>query len=302
MGSPKFALPILEKIIENTNLIGVITQPDRPSGRGQPLSQPPVKRLAQAKGLDFIQPQRLQNPDVLQQIQCWNPDVIIVTAYGKILRSNILRLPRFGCINVHASLLPRWRGAAPIQAAILAGDSETGVTIMQMDEGVDTGPILIQQRIAILDDDDSTTLSIRIANAGAQLLIETLPKYIDGQISPFPQSQLNQEPTYAPMLKKEDGLLDLTQPAVVLSRRIRAYHPWPGSYIHWQEHILKIHKAHTVAAPLSTPGKRLIFEKFPAITTGDGLLVLDELQPAGKKPMPGKVFLQGERKWLSGLP
>jgi methionyl-tRNA formyltransferase len=304
MGSPEFSLPTLRGLAENYSLVGVITQPDRPAGRGRILTPPPVKELAMALGLPVIQPNRLREPEALAQLQAWQPDLIVVAAFGQILRQNVLDLPPRGCINVHASFLPRWRGAAPIQAAIAAGDASTGITVMKMDAGVDTGAILSQAAVQITDQDTGGTLTTRLAIKGAELLLETLPDYLDGKIQPQPQD--NALATYAPMLKKEDELLDFTLPADVLARRVRAYQPRPGTYIMWEGNILKILRAYpcegsglTPGRAGPTPGQRGLVDKRPALGTLQGWLVLDEVQPAGKKPMPGQVFLNGAHNWVS---
>jgi len=301
MGSPDFALPTLRSLAAQYSLVGVVTQPDQPAGRGRVLTPPPVKLLAQELGSPVIQPVRLREPETMAQLQAWQPDLIVVAAFGQILRPAVLDLPRFGCLNVHASLLPRWRGAAPIQAAILHGDGETGVTIMRMDPGVDTGLVLSQRAIPISPEDTTGTLSPKLAELGAQLLIDTLPGYLDGTILLRPQDSA--EPTHASMLKKEDGQLDFTQPAEALARRVRAFNPWPGTFTLWESQILKVHRVHVLdlsgLQDLSglIPGARLVHQGLPAIAAADGLLVLDEVQPAGKKIMPGKVFLQGAKNW-----
>jgi methionyl-tRNA formyltransferase len=300
MGSPEFSLPVLRLLAQHYQVAGVVTQPDRPKGRGQTLTPPPVKVQSMELGLPVIQPRRLHEPVAMEQLQAWQPDLIVVAAFGQILKPEVLDLPRHGCINVHASLLPRWRGAAPIPAAILHSDVQTGVTIMRMDPGVDTGPILSQRAIPILPDDTSRILSERLAVLGAELLIETLPGYLAGQLVPLAQDETHA--TYAPMLKKEDGELDFTQPAVDLARRVRAFNPWPGAFTVWQRQILKIHHAHSITdqrilTPKPPPGAQVIHAGLPALVTSDGLLALDEVQPAGKKPMPGKAFLIGARSW-----
>ncbi len=301
MGSPEFSLPTLQGLAKKYSVVGVVTQPDRPAGRGRILTPPPVKELAVSLGLPVIQPNRLREPDALAQLQAWQPDVIVVAAFGQILRQNVLDLPPQGCINVHASFLPRWRGAAPIQAAIAAGDAKTGVTVMKMDAGIDTGAILSQVAVDIADQDTGGTLTARLAIEGADLLLATLPDYLDGKIQPQPQD--NALATYAPMLKKEDELLDFNLPAEVLARRVRAYQPRPGTYITWEENILKILGAHALGGgeqgPDLTPGQHGIVDKRPALGTTSGWLVLDFVQPAGKKPMPGQVFLNGAHNWIS---
>lgn len=295
MGSPEFALPTLEALAENFQVTGVITQPDRPAGRGREITPPPVKILAQDLGLEVIQPARLREPTALEQIQKWNPDIIVVAAFGQILRPDVLELPPYGCLNVHASLLPRWRGAAPIQAAILHADEQTGVTIMKMDAGLDTGPILTQRAIPIHPDDTAGTLSPKLAELGAGLLIETLPAYLRGEIRPQPQD--NTQATYAPLLKKSHGELDFTRPAGALARQVRAYNPWPGAFFTWQGQRIKVHRARAVEGKTSQPGSTTTHNDLPAIGTTEGLFVLDELQPAGKPSMPGESFLHGARDW-----
>ncbi|MGE5251385.1 MAG: methionyl-tRNA formyltransferase [Bacteroidota bacterium] len=299
MGSPEFALPVLRALAQAYNVVGVVTQPDRLAGRGRELTPPPVKRLALELGLPIIQPERLRLPDAMAALRTFAPDLIVVAAFGQILRPEVLDLPMYGCINVHASLLPRWRGAAPINAAILHGDRETGVTIMKMDAGLDTGPILSQRAIPIGPDETAGELYERLSALGADLLMETLPEYLAGSLLPQPQPE--QGVTHAPMLKKEEGLLDFSQPAQQLARRVRAFHPWPGTYFEWNGSTLKVLRAHS--EPDGRPaGERLIHQGYPAVGTGSGLLILDELQPAGKKPMSGKSFLSGARSWGASAP
>lgn len=295
MGSPDFSLSALRALASHYQVVGVVTQPDRASGRGRELKAPPVKLLAQELNIPVIQPQKLREPEAMQQLQNWNPELIVVAAFGQILRKEVLELPQYGCINIHASLLPRWRGAAPINAAVLAGDEETGVTIMKMDVGLDTGPMLSMRKIRITPDDTAGSLLQALSTLGADLLIETLPAYIAGNLIPQPQPAEGM--TYAPMLKKEDGLLDFNHPAVDLERRVRAMNPWPGAWFQWHGAPLKVHKAH-VEQGQAEAGKRLIEQNQPAVGTGSGLLILDEVQPPGKKSMSGKAFLSGARDWL----
>ena len=295
MGSPNFALPALQILSNHYQLAGVVTQPDRPAGRGRKLVPPPVKQLAIQLDIPFIQPDRLRDPEPMSQLERWQPDVIVVAAFGQILRQNVLDLPVFGCINIHASLLPRWRGAAPIQAAIRAGDRQTGITIMRMDRGVDTGPILSQLALDIDPQDTAQSLSARLAVLGADLLRDTLPGYLGGEVQPVEQD--SSQMSLAPMLRKEDSLLDFNQPAAVLERQVRAFQPWPGTSMSWQEQPLKIHQAHVELLNLGEPGERRIINGLPAVCTPQGVLILDEVQPAGRKTMPGTVFLQGARNW-----
>jgi methionyl-tRNA formyltransferase len=295
MGSPEFAIPVLNALARHYHLVGVVTQPDKPAGRGKVLTPPPIKKVALELGLPTIQPKRLREPDAVEQLKIWQPDLIVVAAFGQILKPEILDLPPLGCINVHASLLPRWRGAAPIQAAILIGDTITGVTIMRMDPGVDTGPFFGQRTIPIHPDDTAESLGIRLSIQGSELLLETLPYYIKGKA--VLQAQDDSRATRAPMLKKEDGRLDFGLTAEVLERKVRAFNPWPGSYTFFDDQLLKVHRAHVYESAGVESGKPYITGGWPAIGTARGLLVLDEVQPAGKKPMAGDLFLRGARHW-----
>jgi methionyl-tRNA formyltransferase len=294
MGSPDFALPTLKALAEQYEVVGVVTQPDRASGRGRELKPPPVKLLAQELNIPVIQPEKLRQPEAMEQLRAWHPDLIVVAAFGQILRKDVLDLPPHGSINVHASLLPRWRGAAPINAAILHGDEETGITIMKMDVGLDTGPILTQRSIRLTPEDTAGSVFEKLSQLGADLLIETLPDYLSGKIQPVPQPE--EGSTYAPMLKKEEGQLDFTRPAEELERRVRAFNPWPGAFMDFDGTLLKIHRAHLEAGTVEA-GQKLIYRDQPAVGTADGLLILDEVQPAGKKTMSGKAFLAGARQW-----
>ncbi len=295
MGTPDFALPTLQALAEHFNVVGAVTQPDRRAGRGKKFRPPPVKILAQELGIPVYQPQTLKTPEALEQLHAWEPDLIVVAAFGQILRPEVLNLPSHGCLNVHASLLPRWRGAAPINAAILHGDRETGTTIMKMGTGLDTGPILSQQAVPIQAEDTAGTLFDQLAQIGANLLIETIPPYLRGELKPQPQNET--QSTYAPMLQRKDGELDFRQPAESLARRVRAFYPWPGTYTFWKSQRLKIHQAHAVR--VTTPGVGVFtsYETLPAIGTSAGILVLDQVQPAGKRPMPGDTFLRGAKDW-----
>jgi methionyl-tRNA formyltransferase len=295
MGSPEFALPVLRKLATQYPVVGVVTQPDRPAGRGRVLTPPPIKILADELHLPVIQPRRLSEPDAFQQLQLWVPELIVVAAFGQILRPAVLDLPKYGCVNVHGSLLPRWRGSAPIQAAILNGDAETGITIMRMDPGIDTGSILSQKSVQISSESTTGSLAVILSELGADLLMDTLIPYLSGELVPQPQDDA--QATYAPMIKKADGLLDFSQLADQLERKVRAFNPWPGAFTYWDNHILKIHRAHVADLPSQSTGRKIIYQALPAITTANGLLVLDELQLAGRTVQTGKVFLQGARNW-----
>ena len=296
MGSPDFALPALSTLEKNHQVVGVVTQPDRASGRGRELKSPPVKTLALELNIPVMQPEKLRTPEAMDQLHAWNPELIVVAAFGQILKKDVLDLPRYGCINVHASLLPRWRGAAPINAAILAGDEETGVTIMQMDVGLDTGPMLVKKSIRIRHDDTAGSVLRALSTLGADLLSEALPDYLSGNLKPVPQPA--EGATYAPMLKKEDGLLDFMRPAVELERRVRAMNPWPGAWFEWNGNPLKVMRASVVSGEKDlVSGSRFTVEGRPAVQSAEGVLVLDEVQLAGKKVMSGKSFLAGAREW-----
>lgn len=294
MGSPEFALPSLRALADMTRVVGVVTQPDRAAGRGQALTPPPVKVLAEQLGVPVFQPEKLRSPEALERVRAWGADLIVVAAFGQILKPEVLDLPPFGALNVHASLLPRWRGAAPIQAAILHGDEETGVTIMKMDPGLDTGPILSQRSLRLTPDDTAGSVSEKLSRLGAELLSETLPGYISGEIRPTPQPERGI--TLAPTLKKEQGRLEFADPAEHLARRVRAFDPWPGTFMEVDGKLLKVLRAHAEAGN-ARAGERLVHQNRPAVGAGGGLLVLDEVQPAGKKPMQGRAFLAGARDW-----
>jgi methionyl-tRNA formyltransferase len=295
MGSPDFALASLRALAQNYQVVGVVTQPDRASGRGRSVTMPPVKTLALELGIPVMQPEKLRAPEAMEQLRGWSPDLIVVAAFGQILKKDVLDLPRFGCINVHASLLPRWRGAAPINAAILHGDEETGVTIMKMDVGLDTGPMLAKRSVRLSTDDTAGSVTDTLSHLGAELLIEALPDYLSGKLTPQPQ--LEEGATYASMLKKEESKLDFTRDVNQLERQVRAFNPWPGAFMDFDGASLKIHKAHVEMGD-SSAGQRLIVQDQPAVGAGGGLLILDEVQPAGKKSMSGRSFLIGARHWV----
>jgi methionyl-tRNA formyltransferase len=294
-GSPEFAIPSLISIHKEYEIVGVVTQPDRPAGRGKVITPPPVKALAQQYGLPILQPNRLKDPGVVEQLLTWNADVYIVAAFGQIFRKNILEIPKFGLINVHASLLPRWRGAAPIQAAIIAGDKFTGITIMKLDEGIDTGDFLTQRSVEIDPNETTWELSDRLSKIGADLLISTLPDYFTGSIPLIQQNDL--EATYAGMIHKEDATLDLNEPAELLCRKVRAYQPWPVSRLEVNGTIIQVHRAEAVMSVTKPTGRRYIYKNYPSVATREGLFVMKEVQVPGKKPVDGKSYLLGNRVW-----
>ena len=297
LGSPDFAVPALEALASAWEVVGVVTQPDRPAGRGRVLTPPPVKSAALRLGLPVQQPPRLRAPEATADLARWEPELIVVAAYGQILRPEVLALPRHGCLNVHASLLPRWRGAAPIPAAILAGDPVTGITIMQMDAGMDTGGILAQASLDISPEDTAAGLSLSMAPLGAALLLDVLPGYLNGDVKPVPQDE--SRATLAPLLKKADGRLDFTRSAAELERQVRAYDPWPGTFLEWEGHRLAVLRAGIADVPGIAVGAVTRHALYPAVGTSQGLLVLELVQPAGRQPVPGDAYLRGTPAFAS---
>lgn len=301
MGTPEFAVPTLLALDEHHQVVGVVTQPDRRAGRGQKMMASPVKEAALERGLPLFQPETLRTPEAVARLADWRPDLIVVAAFGQILRPPVLRLPSHGCLNVHASLLPRHRGAAPISAAILAGDPATGVTIMRMDEGMDTGPILAQAECPIAAGDTTASLTAKLAELGSQLLIETLPAWLAGEIEARPQDDA--QATYCRPLSKQDGRLDWARSAAHLDRQVRACDPWPGAYTTWEGKRLKVLRARPVAGwqGEGKPGTVVELEAGGlAVVAGRGALQLLEVQLAGKKPMAAGPFARGQRYLVGG--
>ncbi len=298
MGTPQFAVPTLEALVEDHRVVGVVTQPDRPAGRGRELRQSPVKRTALEHDLPLFQPRSLRTPEALDRLSDWQPDVIVVAAFGQILSQEVLDLPPYGCLNVHASLLPLWRGAAPVAAAILHGDEMTGVTVMKMDVGLDTGPILAQREEPIRADDTRATLTERLSYVGAKLLAETLPAYVAGELEPRPQA--DDEATFADQLDKQDGRLDWSRTAVDLDRKIRAFTPWPGTFTFWKDKRLKVLKASPLPDWMddAAPGTVVQVDQGAAVATSQGALRLEEVQLAGKRAMTMGPFLRGRRDFV----
>lgn len=274
-------------------MIAAATQPDRPAGRGKQLVASPVKEYALEQGIPVLQPASLRkDPEAVAALAALAPDVIVVAAYGLILPRAVLEIPAFGCLNVHASLLPAYRGASPITAALLDGREETGVTIMLMDEGMDTGPALRLAKTAIERDETAATLSARLAGIGAALLVETLAAWLAGAVAPIPQAELPGEPSICRLIKKGDGEIDWSRPAILIERMTRAYLPWPTAFTTWRGEPFKILEA-TVVAGDAPAGHVLVTSDGPAVGTGEGLLLLHTVQPAGKRPMDARSFLNG---------
>jgi methionyl-tRNA formyltransferase len=276
---------------------GVYTQPDRPAGRGQDLEPPPVKKLALARGLPVFQPETLNDAVEIAQLVALKPEVIVVAAYAHLLKKEILSLPPKGCVNLHPSLLPRYRGAAPVAGALLAGETATGVTVMLMDEGLDSGPILAQRSEGVLPADTTGSLTTRLADRGARLLVETLPRWLAGEITPRPQDPALA--TFTRKLEKEDGRLDWQKPGEQLWRQVRACYPWPGAYTTWSGRRLKIASAIMVPSMTAPPGRVVLLPPSQVapvgVGTGKGVLGLLRVQMEGKAEAGASDFMRGYR-------
>jgi methionyl-tRNA formyltransferase len=293
MGTPEFAVPSLAALFDIGEVVAVVTQPDKPKGRGQALAISPVKAFAQERGVPVLQPQKLRTPPFSEELRKLAPDVCVVTAYGKILPKDLLETPTRGCVNVHASLLPRFRGAAPIQWAIAHGDAETGVSLMVMDEGLDTGPVLAEKRLPIAAEETSASLHDRLSSLGGELLRQYLPAYLRGELKPVPQP--SEGVVLAPIIQKEDGRLDFTRPAVELERRVRAFTPWPGAFTSLEGKLLKVHRV-KVGEARGEPGTVLAAgPQGLEVACREGSLVLVEVQLEGKRVMKVGEFLAGHK-------
>lgn len=294
MGTPEFALGTLAELLSfGLPLIGVYTQPDRPSGRGKQLTPPPVKQLALAHGLPVYQPLKLRLPEVVEELRALAPELIVVVAYGQILPKSVLEIPRYGCINVHASLLPRYRGASPINQAILDGATETGVTTMVMDVGLDTGDMLVRRVTPIGPDETAGALHDRLANLGRDAMRETLERLCAGTLVREPQDDALS--SYAPMLKKEQGRIDWSRPAAELHNLVRGLDPWPGAYTLLAGEPLKVARTRPAETPPpAPPGTVLAADRDGVrIACGQGVLTVGELQLPGRKRLPAADFLRG---------
>ncbi len=291
-GTPEFAIPSLNALLlSGEDIVAVVTQPDKRKGRGHIFTPPPVKKFAIKRGIEVFQPTNIKEDTFISKIFDLKPDLIVVAAYGKILPPDILKIPVHGCINVHASLLPKYRGAAPIQWAIINGEKKTGITIMMMDEGLDTGDILLQEEAEILEDDNAETLGKKLSELGASLLIKAIKKIKEGSIERLPQVGI---PSYAPPLKKENGLIDWSKSASEIFNFVRGMYPWPCAYCYLNKERIKIIKVKVIEG-MGTPGRIERLGGDFIVGTGRGLISIIELQPEGKKIMAAKDFLRGRR-------
>ncbi len=293
MGTPAFAVPSLVALVETGyDVTSVFTQPDRPVGRGRKLTPPPVKQAAMELGLEVYQPESAKTDEAYEYLKEKNPDVIVVVGYGQIISQRVIDLPRYGCVNVHSSLLPHLRGAAPINWAVVRGDTVTGVTTMRIVEKLDAGDILAVRETPIGADEHAPELAERLATMGAELLLATLEGLVAGTITPVPQD--HEASTYAPMMKREDGLVDWDSSAQEIYNRVRGFDPWPGSYTYFRGKRLHIRQARVVEG-LAEPGGMLIDGSELKIGCGEGMLQALEVQPEGKRSMPAVAFVNGYR-------
>jgi methionyl-tRNA formyltransferase len=292
-GTPQFAVPSLQALLDGPDqVVGVICQPDKPAGRGRQMQAPPVKRLAEQRGVGIAQPVKVKTEALPNQLRQWAPDLGIVAAYGRILPRAVLEAPRLGCINVHASILPKYRGAAPIQWALLRGETTTGVTIMRMNERMDEGDLLLQRAVAIEPGETYGALQDRLAALGASALMEALAALHAGTLRDTPQDDA--AATYAPMIDKADGAIDWTLPAQAIAWRVQAFNPWPSAFTQHGARLLKVHRARALEeTTAAAPGTVLSLGDPIRVATGSGVLGIDELQLEGKRAMPAAVFARG---------
>ncbi|UCB44044.1 MAG: methionyl-tRNA formyltransferase [Dehalococcoidales bacterium] len=300
MGTPEFAVAALEQLVSNRyEITAVYTQPDREAGRGRSQVSPPVKKAALAYGLLVMQPVKLRDTEVIAEIAGLRPDVIVVAAYAQKLPKAVLDIPVFGCVNIHPSLLPKHRGISPVPTAILSGDSFTGVSVMLMDEGWDTGPVLSRAQVPVSARDTTGSLMEKLSLIGAQLLLDVLPPLAEGKLVPQPQNE--EGATYSGLIRKEDGEIDWRLPAVDIWRKVRAYQPWPGCYTSWRGRQLKIFEAVPLDEQATDEAGHVVAldrkDVAFGVSTGDGTLSVLKVQLEGKQAMPAAEFLRGQRDW-----
>ncbi|MBI3067161.1 MAG: methionyl-tRNA formyltransferase [Deltaproteobacteria bacterium] len=296
MGTPATAAATLEQLFRGPDrIVGVVTQPDRPTGRGQKTAPSPVRKVAESHGVPVVAPEKIRPPEFLDTLRNWRPEIIVVVAYGRILPKTILELAPQGCLNVHYSLLPKYRGAAPAAWTIINGEPIAGVTTMRLVEKMDAGPVYLQESIAVAPDETSGSLQTKLTLIGSRLLLETLRQLKEGRLQP--QEQDESAVTFAPMLKKEDGLIDWGQSAVAIERRVRGFDPWPGAYTHIGNKLLKIHRAKVLPADgKGNPGEVVRADAGGFwVATGAGIIGLEEVQLENKRRLPGTEFIKGAR-------
>jgi methionyl-tRNA formyltransferase len=296
MGTPQIAAVTLEQLIQGPDpVVGVVTQPNRPAGRGQRSIPSPVRRVAESHGIPVVAPEKIRAPEFLKTLMGWKPEIIVVVAYGRILPKTILDLAPYGCLNVHYSLLPKYRGAAPAAWTIINGESTAGVTTMKLVEKMDAGPIYLQETTEVASDETTGSLQAKLTPIGARLLRETLRRLKVGSLMPLEQDE--SAVTFAPILKKEDGLIEWDQPAMMIERRVRGFDPWPGAYSHIGGKLLKIHRVKVLAADTKgSPGEVMRADAGGFwVATSSGLLELEEVQLENRKRLSGVEFLRGAR-------
>lgn len=296
MGTPEVAAASLQHLLNGPDpVVGVVTQPDRPAGRGQKRVSSPVRRVAEGYHIPVLTPEKIRDPAFFASLKSWAPQLIVVVAYGRILPRSVLDLPPQGCLNVHYSLLPKYRGAAPVAWAILNGEGKSGVTTMRLVEKMDAGPTLLQEETSLVPNETTASLEAKLIPIGARLLLETIRRLKEGSVTPKPQRE--EEATYAPILKKEDGQIDWSQPAKAIESRVRAFYPWPSAYTYLQGKLLKIYRAAVITAEeKGLPGEVVRAHRGGLwITTGQGILGLEEVQLENRKRLAAAEFLKGTR-------
>jgi methionyl-tRNA formyltransferase len=296
MGSPETAAVTLEQLLQGPNpVVGVVTQPDRPAGRGQKSEPSPVRKAAERHGLPVLAPEKIRDPEFLASLENWRPEIIVVVAFGRILPASILDLPPQGCVNVHYSLLPKYRGAAPAAWTIINGEGQAGVTTMRLVAKMDAGPVYLQEAVPVAANETTASLQAKLTPVGARLLLETIGRLKEGSLEGKTQNEA--EASFAPIIKKENGVIDWTQPALVIERRIRGFRPWPSAYTHLRGKLLKIHGAKLVdTTERGAPGEVIRADRNGFwVATGSGVLALEEVQLENKTRLTGVEFVKGAR-------
>jgi methionyl-tRNA formyltransferase len=296
MGTPQTAATTLEQMLHGPDrIVGIVTQPDRPTGRGQKTAPSPVRNVAETHGIPVAAPEKIRDPEFLDTLKNWRPEIIVVVAYGRILPKTILELAPRGCLNVHYSLLPKYRGAAPAAWTIINGEAKAGVTTMRLVEKMDAGPVYLQESIAVAPDETTGSLQAKLIPIGSRLLMETLGQLKESRLQPREQDE--SAVTFAPLLKKEDGLIDWNQSALAIERRVRGLDPWPGAYTRIGNKLLKVHRAKVLPADgKGNPGEVVRADAGGFwIATGSGIVGLEEVQLENKKRLPGIEFIKGAR-------